>query len=98
MAFGVQLDFKGATLGQYDELVESLGYLPGGPPPGEVLFHYVTKTDDGIRIIDIWESRQAFDKFAEKYTVDVFEPMGSPLPEIQFLDVHNYFAGRRWRD
>jgi predicted RNA-binding protein len=97
MTFGVQLDFKGATLGQYDEMVESLGYLPGGPPASDVLFHFVTKTDDGIRIIDVWESRQAFEAFAERYTDAVFGPMGSPPQEIQFLDVHNYFAGRRWR-
>lgn len=57
MAVGVQVDYRGVTLEQYDEVVEILGLLPGSPPPPGVLFHCVTKTHDGIRIIDVWESR-----------------------------------------
>ena len=31
MAIGVQLDFKGATLEQYDQLMDKMGFRPGGP-------------------------------------------------------------------
>lgn len=30
MAVGVQLDFKGATLEQYDQVVQKVGFRPGG--------------------------------------------------------------------
>jgi len=97
MAVGVQLDFKGATLDQYDQINERIGLLPGGPASPEELFHWVTGTDEGFRVIDVWSSREAFEKFAlEKLTpvyqeVGVFDP-----PTTQFFEVHNYFAGGRW--
>ena len=30
------------------------------------LFHWVSETDDGLRIVDVWESREAFGQFAEE--------------------------------
>ena len=31
MAIGVQQDFRGATLAQYDEVIGKMGFRPGGP-------------------------------------------------------------------
>ena len=97
MAVGVQLDFRGATLKQYDEALEWLGFLPGGPPAQDQLFHWVTETDDGIRIIDVWKSQEAFEKFFEVTVLPVLPEIGVvDQPEVQLFEVHNYFAsGRR---
>jgi hypothetical protein len=98
MAVGVQLEFRGGTLEQYDRAAESLGLLPGGPAARNQLFHWVTKTDDGIRCIDVWESREAFEAFWEERVRPVLPEIGVvDAPEIQFFEVHNYFAGGRWR-
>jgi hypothetical protein len=98
MAIGVQLDFIGATLDQYDEAIERMGLLPGGPSAPEELFHWVTKTDDGIRVVDVWESREAFDQFMSVRFEAVAPEIGmDDPPEIQFFEVHNYLAGGRWR-
>jgi len=98
MAVAVQLDFKGVTLEQYDQAMERMGLLPGGPSAREELFHCVMKTDDGFRIIDVWESREAFEQFLEARIRPVAPEVGvSEPPEIQFFEVHNYFAGGRWR-
>ncbi|MGA2521100.1 MAG: hypothetical protein ABSG81_09815 [Acidimicrobiales bacterium] len=96
MAIGVQLDFAGATLDQYDQILESIGLLPLGPAPEAELFHWVTKTDKGIRVVDVWESRDAFERFAEDKLAPVFLEIDMPGPEIQFFEVHNYFSGGRW--
>jgi len=97
MAVGVQIDLKGATLEQYDKVNEGIGLLPGGPAVREELFHWVTKTEDGIRIIDVWESREAFEKFAQERLGPVLQEVGLPTaPEVQYFEVHNYFAGGRW--
>src|ERR1700686_4863127 len=50
MAVAVQLDFRGATLEQYDEINERLGLLPGGPASPHEFFHWVMKTVDGFRV------------------------------------------------
>jgi hypothetical protein len=96
MAVAVQLDFRGATLDQYDEISERIGLLPGGPTPPQEFSHWVTKTEDGLRVVDVWESQEAFDTFVEKLG-PVFREVGLPHPpEIQYFAVHNYLGGR-WR-
>jgi hypothetical protein len=99
MAVAVQLDFHNATLEQYDAINERIGLLPGGPAAGsQELFHWVMKTEDGFRVVDVWESREAFEDFEQaklraiSREVGIFEP-----PEIQFFEVHNYLAGGRRR-
>ena len=98
MTIGVQLEFSGATLEQYDGALEWLGLLPGGPAAKGQLFHWVTANDNGIRLIDVWESRQEFDSFLEKRVLPVLPEVGvANPPEIEFFQVHNYFVGRRSR-
>jgi hypothetical protein len=97
MAVGVQIDFRGATLKQYDLGIEWMGLLPGGPTPRRQLFHWVTETGDGIRLVDVWESRPAFEQFWEMRVLPVLPEIGFPdPPQIQFFEVHNYLAGSRW--
>jgi hypothetical protein len=92
MAIGVQLDFpEGATLDQYDQVIQKMGLRPGGTVPPGALFHWVTKTADGIRVTDVWQSREAFDKFSEEKIVPITREVGVPgPPKIQFFEVHNY--------
>jgi hypothetical protein len=93
MAVGVQLDFKAATLEQYDEVVKRMGFRPGGPGPSGALFHWVTKTDDGMRVTDVWESRDVFEKFAQEKIGPLSAEVGLPNPpETQFFEVHNYLT------
>jgi hypothetical protein len=98
VAVAVQLHFHGATLEQYDEMIERFGSLRGGPAPQHELFHWVTKTDDGFRITDVWASRAAFEEFEADTLRPLYKEVGIVhLPEIRFFDVHNYLAGGRWR-
>ena len=61
----VQLGFqRWHAFEEYDQAIERMGLLPGGPGAPEQLFHWVTKTDDGIRAgVDVWESLVAFEQF-----------------------------------
>src|ERR1700681_2334161 len=98
MAVAVQLDFEGATLDQYDEINERIGLLPGGPASPQEFFHWVAKTDAGFRVVGVWESREAFEKFAREKLSPIYHEVGvARPPEIQFFEVHNYLAGGRWR-
>ncbi len=91
MAVGLILDFKGATLDQYDEVVEKMA-LGGKTAPGGI-FHWATETDDGIRVVDLWEDRATFDRFAAEKIVPITQQVGLPNPpEITEYQVHNHMA------
>lgn len=97
MAVAVQLDFLGATLDQYDEINEAIGRLPGGPASRHELFHWVTAIDDGFRVVDVWESRDSFDRFLHERLQPAFAELGfSRQPEVLFFDVYNYSVGERF--
>jgi hypothetical protein len=91
MALGVVIDCKGATLDQYDAALEKMGRMPRGHGAPGSLFHWVTATEDGIRVIDVWETREEFEKFAEEQIGPITIEVGFPAPPtITFYDVHNY--------
>jgi hypothetical protein len=94
MAIGVELEFNGATVDQYDAVVQKMGFTPGGPGGPGGIFHVCTKTDNGIRVIDVWESQEAFEKFAQEKIGPLSADVGMPgPPKVKFFDVHNYLVG-----
>lgn len=48
MPIAVEMTFRGATLDQYDQVIESMGLVQGGPMPDGGISHWVTATDDGF--------------------------------------------------
>ena len=95
-AVAIQLDFAGATLEQYDAVLEKMGLQPGGEGPPGALFHWATETEGGIRVTDVWESREVFDKFAETQIGPFTQEVGiSNPPTIQYFDVYSYITGPR---
>ena len=94
MAVAIEMSFKGATLEQYDQVIELMGLTPGNPAPPGAIFHWVAKTDDGIRVVDVWETREAFDRFAEEQIGPHSREVGiGEKPETRFYDVHNHLTG-----
>lgn len=92
MAIAVQLDFDGATLDQYDQICGKMGLTPKGPGPAGAVSHFVTQTDSGIRVIDVWETREQFEKFAETQIGPYSAEVGiTAPPTTQLFEVHNYF-------
>jgi len=93
MAVAVQLDFTGATPDQYDEGVKRMGFGPGGPGGPGLMFHWVTKTPDGIRVTDVWESQEQFEGFSKEKIGPISQDVGFPAPpKVQFFEVHNYLT------
>jgi hypothetical protein len=96
MTVAVQLDFQGATLEQYDQVCKLMGLTPKGPGPAGAIFSFATLTDSGLRVVDVWESREQFDTFAREQIGPLSQQVGLPgRPEIQFFEVHNYFTPGR---
>ena len=89
MAIARVFECKGWTSGQYDELI-ARGF--GGRSGSGVLFHWATGTDDGMRAIDVYESREAADALARDQIGPLAQQLGLPMPEITEYDVHNYLT------
>ena len=93
MAVAVQLDFEGATLDQYDEICRRMGLTPKGPGPSGAVSHFATMTDSGLRVVDVWETKEQFETFAQEQIAPFSQEVGIPSPpEMKFFDVHNYFT------
>ena len=92
MAIARVFEGRGWTPQQYDELiaklVAELGLEPGGSAPG-VLFHWAASTDDGMRAVDVYESREAADQLVQDHIGPIAGALGLPLPEITEFEVHN---------
>ena len=87
MAIAAILDFPGGTLEQYDQFVAAMGMKTGGAAMRGLIFHWVARTDDGTRIVDVWETREDFDSWAFG-----LPELGPSAPQITFYDVHHILA------
>jgi hypothetical protein len=57
------------------------------------LFHWVTQTDDGVRVTDVWQSREEFERFAQEQIGPIAGEVGVPNPpEVSYFEVHNYLT------
>jgi hypothetical protein len=56
-------------------------------------FHWVAKTDSGIRVTDVWEAREGFERFLPDKVIPVSMQVGLPEPRLAFVDVHAYMTG-----
>jgi hypothetical protein len=90
VAVAVEMNFRGATTDQYDKVLELMGLTSGNLPPGAIS-HWVSKTDDGLKIVDVWESREMFDRFAQEHIGPKSQQAGiTEQPKMTYHDVHNH--------
>ena len=92
MAIAVEVNFNGhgATLENYLKGLKILGGTPGGPHPDpNCLFHWITEAGGGLRVTDVWTSKDKFEAFLPKVAASS-EQAGLPKPQTKFIDVANY--------
>ncbi|WP_427133882.1 hypothetical protein [Pseudarthrobacter sp. S9] len=93
MPVAVIMEFNGATLAQYDQVIVKMGLTPGGPAPAGALGHWVAATDNGILVTDLWQSREIYDAFAKDQIGPYAAEVGIPEPpKLTYLEVHTYFT------
>ena len=76
----------GWTTAQYDELIDRMD--TGGRAAPGVIFHWAAVTDDGIRAVDVYESREAADALAAEKIGPLAADLGLTPPEIAEYEVH----------
>ena len=74
---------------QYDQVNAAIGE----DPPGLIL-HTSSKKDGRMRIIDVWESKEAYERFERETLMPAMErigaqpPEGGPPPRDEY-EIHN---------
>ncbi len=61
---------------QYDRLDEELG----SEKPEGLIVHAAGESDSGVRIIDVWESKQQFERFQSERLGPAMRKVGIELP------------------
>ena len=91
MTIAVLIDMPGATQQQYDEVIQKLEVAGEGAPPGR-LYHVAGPTQDGWRIVDVWDSQVHFERFGQTL-MPILEESGFPPFEPEPWPVHNVIVG-----
>jgi hypothetical protein len=88
-----EMIFRGGTLEQYDQVIEKMGFERNGVGAPNALFHWVAKTDDGVKVVDVWNSPEDFQAFADEQIGPYTQEVGLSAPEITAYPVHNTLKG-----
>jgi hypothetical protein len=90
----VSTDFpEGVGTEMYDSVNAEVN--SSGPPPG-LIFHWAGHVDGKWTITNLWESREAYDRFREErlfpaiQKVSGMDPSDGPQPTITEHPVHDY--------
>jgi len=92
MAVGLRIRFEGGTEQQYDAIHRHMD-IDASPPAG-LIFHAAGPVEEGWGILDFWESRDAFDRFAESRLQPAVQELGEATfpgpPDIREFPVHHF--------
>ena len=90
MAIAMTHNLGGTTTEQYDESVRRLKETGSFPAPGQ-LYHVCFGESGSLRVGEVWESQEAFDKFGETL-LPVLKDIGIELGEPDVSAVHNIMS------
>lgn len=95
MAWAYVQDNTDATIEDYDRVADGVG----DPPPDGLIVHVAGERGAGFRIIDVWESEDAYNRFRDERLRPAVEAalgadaMAQGPPPIDALDVHHLVKG-----
>ena len=90
MAVMYSLEFKGIGTDTYDAIMKELGLdKKTSKWPKGLLSHTAGKSQDGMCVVDVWQSEAAFGAFREKKLGPAFQKVGGiPEPRVTASKVH----------
>jgi hypothetical protein len=92
VAVAIEMVFRGATLAQYDDVMQMMDL--GDTPPEGAIFHWVAATPEGIKVVDVWETMDQFNRFAGENIMPNTQKAGIEAPpEMTTHEVHNHLGG-----
>ena len=78
---------------EYRAVMDRMG-VEARPEPG-IYLHITAQTDFGYRVIEIWDSEEGFQEFAQRRMLPALKDLGiDRKTEISIKPLHNVFAPR----
>jgi hypothetical protein len=79
------------TAEQYDNAIRRLEAAGASNPPGR-LYHLCFGTGDKLKVVDVWESQEAFQKFGETL-MPIMNDIGLDPGQPNAEPIHNIIRG-----
>jgi hypothetical protein len=90
MAVTMVMEWAGVTPEQYEETRRRVDWE--GNVPAGAIFHVARFSGDTIHVLDIWESPEDFQRFADERLMPVVSTLGVETePKVSFQQVHAIF-------
>lgn len=89
MAVIVTVDSDQMTKAAYDK-IRAIANWEGDPPAGGI-FHVASFDDDGLHVIDVWESAADFESFLNERIIPNLASLGvTSQPTVSVIEAHAY--------
>lgn len=90
MAIVMKMHWPGVTPENYAQLGEIVRWREDIPPGARL---HVAYFDDGINVLDVWDSQADFDNFLQNRLLPGVQKVGiQGQPTVSFADAHAIFA------
>jgi hypothetical protein len=90
MAICIYFPVEGMGADKYDEVIQRLEAAGQGAPAGRS-FHVAFEMGDGLQVVDVWDSKEAFEAFGEtlipiltEFGINPGEPAIGPVHSMVF--------------
>jgi hypothetical protein len=91
MALAILFTPPSMTAEQYDEAIRRLETAGAGAPPGR-RYHVCFGTGASLRVLDVWDSQEAFNAFGQTL-MPILQELGLDPGRPEIAEVHNSIVG-----
>jgi heme-degrading monooxygenase HmoA len=90
MAILMIVEAPGMEPALYESINEAMGIRGDADAPEGLISHQACTTEDGMLVADVWESREAFDRFVAERLGPALGAASVPEIEPSIYEVHNH--------
>ena len=94
MAVALLMEFPMATQANYDKIMENLGMERYGTQdlPEGLICHVAFPAEKGWMVVDVWDSREDFDRFLQERLMSAVTRAGMPRPTVKEYPVYDLLS------
>ena len=87
----MNMQWPGVTRAQYDQTLAQVKWETEAPVGAK--FHVASFDDKGLRVTDVWDSADDFNRFVEQRLMPGVQQVGiAGEPQVEILEVHRIIA------